>query len=275
MEGTPGLSVAKVVKGFLPTDSLMSAEPHPQFDVFSYHYYGAVSKRMANEGPMSIKPENALHAAWLQKTEIIADYYIRERDKYCPGKPVWLTETAEAAAGGDPFAATYLDCFRYLYQLGALAKKGIQVVMHNTLAASEYSFIDQDTHLPKPNYWAALLWARLMGTEVYEAGKGAPGVYLFAHSMKGNNGGRTLLIINTNQQTTSVQVPASGEQYTLTSPAWQGNTTQLNGKELQLGAHDVLPSIAGRKIGAGNLDLPAASITFITFTHAGENYTIQ
>ncbi len=34
--------------------------------------------------------------------------------------------------------------------------------MHNTLATSEYSLIDQDTHMPKPNYWAALLWTRLM-----------------------------------------------------------------------------------------------------------------
>src|SRR4051812_17930136 len=71
MEGMPGLSVAKMVKGFLPTDSLMSAEPRAQFDVFSYHYYGAVSKRMASTGPMSIKPENALNPEWLQRTESV------------------------------------------------------------------------------------------------------------------------------------------------------------------------------------------------------------
>jgi len=32
--------------------------------------------------------------------------------------------------------------------------------------------------------WAALLWAKLMGTEVYEAGKGAPGVYLICSQHK-------------------------------------------------------------------------------------------
>jgi heparanase 1 len=269
MEGVPGLSVSKIMKGFLPTDSLMMAEPQPQFDVFSYHYYGAVSRRMASAGPMSIKPENALNPEWLQRTESVADYYIGLRDKYLPNKPVWLTETAEAAAGGDPFAATWLDCFRYLYQLGSLAKKGVQVVMHNTLAASEYSLIDQDTHLPKPNYWAALLWARLMGTEVYEAGKGAPGVYLFAHSLKGNKNGKTLLVINTNKQLTTIHVPLDAEQYTLTSSELQGNTVLLNGQELKLNDNDMLPAIAGRKIKTGNVELPSTSITFFTFNDTG------
>ena len=216
-EGIPGQSFAGVLKHFISTDSLMSPEPKPVFDIFSYHYYGAMSMRVMRSGPFSIKAENALNPEWLERTDAVADYYIGLRDKYNPGKPVWVTETAEASAGGDPFAATYLDCFRYLYQLGSLAKKGVQVVMHNTLAASEYSLIDQDTHLPKPDYWAALLWAKLMGTKVYEAGKGAPGVYLFAHNMKGHNDGITLLVLNTNKASTTINIPSGGEQYTLTS----------------------------------------------------------
>jgi len=187
------------------------------------------------------------------------------------GKPVWITETAEAAAGGDPFAATYLDCFRYLYQLGSLAKKGIKVIMHNTLAASEYSLIDQDTHLPKPNYWAALLWAKLMGTEVYEAGKGAPGVYLFAHNTKGREGGGiTLLVINTNKKATTMNVPSNAEQYTLTAKELQDTTVQLNGQRLSLEADDELPSVKGKIINAGNVQLPSISITFITFADTGK-----
>jgi hypothetical protein len=268
-EGIPGQSFARFMKQFISTDSLLSAEPKPLFDIFSYHYYGAVSMRVMRSGPFSIQAANALNPEWLQRTNVVADYYTRLRDKYDPGKPIWLTETAEASAGADPFAATYLDCFRYLYQLGSLAKKGIQVVMHNTLAASEYSLIDQDTHLPKPNYWAALLWAKLMGTEVYEAGKGAPGIYLFAHNLKGNKGGRTLLIINTNRETTSVHVPFNAEQYTLTASELQGNTVQLNGQELKLDDNDMVPAIAGRKIKAGDVELPLTSITFITFKNIG------
>ncbi len=248
----------------------MSHDPKPVFDIFSYHYYGAVSMRVVRGGSHSIKAENALNAQWLQRTDTVADYYIGLRDKYSPGKPVWVTETAEASAGGDPFAATYLDCFRYLYQLGSLAEKGIQVVMHNTLAASEYSLIDQDTHLPKPDYWAAFLWAKLMGTKVYEAGNGTQGVYLFAHSMKGNNDGKTLLVLNANKKSTTINIPSNGEQYTLTSNELQGNNVQLNGQNLKLNANDMLPTITGQKVKEGNVELPATSITFITFENAGK-----
>lgn len=264
-EGLPGVSFAGMGMPFLSTDSMMSAEPRPEFDIFSYHYYGAASMRMMKSGPFSIKPENALSAAWLRRTDTVADYYIGLRDKYDPGKPIWITETAEAAAGGDPFSATYLDCFRYLYQLGSLAQKDVQVVMHNTLAASEYSLIDQDTYLPKPDYWAAFLWAKLMGTHVYDAGKGEPGVYLFAHNTKGVKDGITLLVINTNKTPIGINIPSEAQQYTLTAEKLQAKTVLLNGKELLLTANDELPVIFGLPIKAGDLTLPALSISFISF----------
>jgi hypothetical protein len=269
-EGIPGQSFARAMKQFITTDSLMSPEPKPVFDVFSYHYYGAVSMRVMRSGPFSIKAENALSPEWLQRTNTVADYYIALRDKYNPGKPVWVTETAEASAGGDPFAATYTDCFRYLYQLGSLAKKGVQVVMHNTLAASEYSLIDQDTHLPKPDYWAALLWAKLMGTKVYEAGTAPSGVYLFAHNMKGHDAGITLLVLNTNKASVPINIPSGGEKYTLTSNELQSAGIQLNGSDLKLNDDDTLPAIKGEKINAGTVELPAVSINFITFETKGK-----
>ncbi|HWB27255.1 MAG TPA: hypothetical protein VG738_17385 [Chitinophagaceae bacterium] len=270
-EGLPAVPLAGLLKNFISTDTLMSATPRPVFDVFSYHYYGAVSMRLLRDNsPLSIKPENALNAAWLQRTNDVADYYIRLRDKYNPGKPIWITETAEASAGGDPFAATYLDCFRYLYQLGSLAEKGIQVVMHNTLAASEYSLIDQDTHLPKPNYWAALLWAKLMGTKVYTTAEGTRGVYVFAHDMKRHKGGITILVLNTNKNSAAINIPSAGIQYTLTSDKLQSETVFLNGQELKLGDDDSLPIIKGREIIAGTTVLPPVSITFITFENAGK-----
>jgi hypothetical protein len=269
-EGIPGQSFAGMLKHFITTDSLMASEPKPRFDIFSYHYYGAMSMRIMRAGPFSIQAENALEPEWLQRTAVVADYYKGLRDKYNPGKPVWLTETAEASQGGDPFATTYLDCFRYLYQLGSLAKNGIKVVMHNTLAASEYSLIDQGTHVPKPNYWVALLWAKLMGTNVYEAGNGTTGVYLFAHSMKGNNNGITLLVLNTNKGSTTIHIPSNGEQYTMTANTLQADNVQLNGQDLTLTNDDRLPAIKGKKISAGNLVLPAASISFITFENKGK-----
>ena len=40
-----------------------------------------------------------------------------------------LTETGQAACGGDRQASIYIDSFRYLDQLGGLAKRGVKVVM--------------------------------------------------------------------------------------------------------------------------------------------------
>ena len=138
----------------------------PIFDAFSYHFYGTVSKRCM--GNMSV--DKALTAEWLDRTDIVEEFYAKLRDQYMPGKPMWLNETAEAACGGDQFAGEFVDTFRYLNQLGTLAQKGVKVVMHNTLASSDYGFLNEDTLEPRPDYWAALLWKRTMGDVVLDPG---------------------------------------------------------------------------------------------------------
>lgn len=245
----------------LSVDELLSATPKPTFEVFTYHYYGTVSRRCMG----GQKPENALSAEWLSRTEKGLEFYQNARDKYVPNAPIWLTETAEAACGGNPWAATYLDSFRYLEQLGRLAKKGVQVVMHNTLARSEYALLDHDTHNPRPNYWAALLWSRLMGTQVYEAGSIAPGVDIFAHNLKNKSNSRAILILNTNETEASLNIPANANQYLMTADELMTKKVKLNGKELMLTPKDEVPVLVGKKVKAGVVKLPAHSILFLTF----------
>src|ERR1700704_855764 len=115
-------------------------------------------------------PEAALSEEWLASKDQTRAFYQTLRDEFEPGKPLWLTETADAACGGNPWAATFLDTFRYLDQQGRLARQGVQVVMHNTLAASDYGLLDETNLAPRPNYWGALLWRKLMGTTVLDSG---------------------------------------------------------------------------------------------------------
>lgn len=244
----------------LSVDKLLSPTPKPSFEVFSYHYYGTVSKRCAG----GQKPENALNAEWLSRTEKCLDFYEKARDKYVPNAPIWVTETAESACGGNPWAAQYLDSFRYVEQLGRLAKRGVQVVMHNTLARSEYALLDHDTHNPRPNYWAALLWNKLMGTEVYNAPSVESGVDVFVHNLKGKKKGKTVLIVNTNDKASSMIIPSSAKQFTLTAEELLTKKVKLNGEELRLN-NDELPTISGRSIKKGNIELPAHSIMFLAF----------
>lgn len=245
----------------LPLDELLNQTPKPSFDVFTYHYYGTVSKRCGG----GQKVENALSPEWLSKTEKGLEFYQNARDKYNPNAPIWLTETAEAACGGNPLAATYIDSFRYLEQLGRLAKKGVQVVMHNTLARSEYALLDHDTHLPRPNYWAALLWGKLMGTDVYKADSLANGVDVFVHNLKGKPKGRTVLILNTTEKETSFAIPVNATQYLLTADELLTKKVKLNGKVLQLNSNDEVPKLIGEKVKSGTLLIPAHSILFLTF----------
>ena len=143
----------------------------PVFDAVSYHSYGAVSSRCAAFGAAATTTEAAaLSEEWLARSGKIEDFYGALRDKFEPGKPLWNTETAQAACGGDRWASTFLDSFRYLNQLGVLAKRGVQVNMHNTLASSDYGLLDEKTYEPRPNYWAALLWRTFMGTTVLDPG---------------------------------------------------------------------------------------------------------
>ena len=132
--------------GFISTRDLLAASG-PGIDAFSYHHYGAVSQRCA---PGQATPEAALSEAWLASTGRTLALYRSLRDEFAPDKPIWLTETAETACGGNPWASTFLDTFRYLDQLGRLAKAGVQMVAHNTLAASDYGLLDEKTLRPRP-----------------------------------------------------------------------------------------------------------------------------
>ena len=246
----------------LSVDALLSPSPKPTFDVFTYHYYGTVSRRCGG----SQKPEFALSTEWLSKTEKGLEFYQRARDNYTPSVPIWLTETAESACGGNPWAATYIDSFRYLEQLGRLAKKGVQVVMHNTLAQSEYALLDEETHDPRPNYWAALLWNKLMGSQVFDGGRLEAGVDLFVHSAKKRPGGKSVLIINTNEKATAVTIPQEAIHYLFTSSELLAKKVNLNGTELTLTKDNNIPPIEGKKVRKGVVDLPAHSILFLEFS---------
>lgn len=242
----------------------------PGVDAFSYHFYGGVSKRCGYmAGAPLTAPSQALSEAWLTRTDRDAAFYENLRDRFEPGKPMWLTETAETACGGNPWAASFLDSFRYLDQLGRLAKRGVQVVAHNTLAASDYGLIDEETLTPRPNYWAALLWHRLMGTTVLDAGTAANGLHLYAHCLAGKAGGVAVLALNPGSEPLTLSVPTPAGAYTLSSASPEQSIVDLNGHRLALGPADSLPRLQSVAILAGKFTTPPASITFLAFPRAG------
>lgn len=236
-------------------------------DAVSYHHYGALSARCGGDRT----PKQALSDEWLARTGKTFAFYQTLRDQLAPGKPIWLTETAETACGGNRWAKTFTDTFRYLDQLGRLAKAGVQVVMHNTLAASDYGLLDERTHLPRPNYWAALLWRRLMGTIVLDAGlPEQSGFHVYAHCARDMPDGVALLVINNDRRIRrKLTLSAASQRYTLTSAKPADGNVQLNGATLLLGSSDRIPALNGEAAGAGTIVFAPATITFVTVADAG------
>jgi hypothetical protein len=146
----------------------------------------------------------------------------------------------------------------------------VQVVAHNTLAASDYGLVDEATLTPRPNYWSALLWHKFMGATVLDPGPASePALHLYAHCLAGVPGGVALLGINADRAASkTLNVGAAAERYTLTAADLAGGVVQLNGSDLRLGANDAFPRFSGVAAAAGELTLAPASITFLAIPKA-------
>jgi hypothetical protein len=248
---------------------LLAASGPGGVDAFSYHHYGTLSERCSGTSA----PDAALSEEWLSRTDQTLTFYRFLRDKFESGKPIWLTETAEAACGGNRWAATFLDTFRYLDQLGRLARAGVQVVVHNTLAASDYGLLDENAFAPRPNYWGALLWRQLMGSTVLDSGVPIQtGLHVYAHCQRGTTGGVSLLIINTDRNAPhSLMLPTASLRYTLEAASLRDADVRLNGRPLALDPGDELPPIAGVPTTANTVTFKQATITFLAISAAGNN----
>jgi hypothetical protein len=237
-------------------------------DAFSYHHYGAASQRCAAMGHQTSAAQ-ALSEEWLGRTDQTLAYYRKVRDQFMPGKPFWNTETADAACGGNPWG-TFRDTFRYLDQLGRLARQEVDVVFHNTLVASDYGLLDDKNFAPKPNYWGGLLWRKLMGTTLLDSGVPIrKGMRVYAHCLHHVPGGVALLVINNDEKTShSLKIPVPGLRYTLSAATLADKRVRLNGKAMELGADDALPALNGAPMRAGDVKLAPATISFFALADA-------
>jgi heparanase 1 len=201
-------------------------------DGVSYHHYGTISQRCGGRSSMEpAKLEDALTAEWLDRPIRDNRYYTDLRDRYEPGDPIWITETAQAACGGSPWAKTFADSFRYIGQMGAHAQMGVDVIFHNTLAASDYALLDDDSFDPRPNYWAAVLWQRLMGENVLTSPPSPSAeLRIYAHCLKDKSGGVALAAVNLGAAPQSFATGPKAQAWHLTAPELTAETVMVNGR---------------------------------------------
>ena len=245
-------------------DDLMNGTTEPM-EVYSYHYYNGISERLEMVMP---------HAHWDSKKTLTDQYLavapnackfnIPLRDKYVPGGEMWVTESGDAGGGGNTWASTFVDVFRTLNELGTFATLTDGVIFHNTLASSDYGFLKHGTFDPRPNYFAVLLWNRIMGTTVFNTGEEIrEGAHVFAHSRRDGKDGIAYLIINNSEtEATTVELPKTAEVYKLHADKLRATVMKLNGRDLVLGENNELPDLSPVTM-EGTLTLEPATIAFV------------
>ena len=234
-----------------------------KLDVFSYHYYSGISERLESIMPASHWPSELAHTdSYLGAPGKNARAFTAQRDKYVPGGQMWVTESGDAGGGGDTWASTYLDVLRTLNEAGEFCTITDGIIFHNTLASSDYGWLKHGSYLPRPNYFAVLLWNRLMGNTVYDAK--AEG-HIYCHSRKDGKEGCVYLVINNSlTDVTTVNLPKEAEVYALAGKDGMRSTVMtLNGNDLVLGENDELPDLSGKAVPAGTLEISPGSCAFI------------
>ena len=244
------------------TEDLLG-EYKSKMDVFSYHYYNGVSERGAAMGG-HWPYEAILTEPYLGIAAHCARQYVPKRDKYVPGGQMWVTESGDAGCGGNTWASTYADVPRTLNELGEFATVTDGIIFHNTLASSDYGYLKHGTFEPRPNYFAVLLWKRLMGTTVYDSGEAIrEGAHVYAHSRADGKDGVAYLVINNSAEPTAVELSGEAQVYALTGKTGlRSRVMQLNGKDLVLGEDDALPCLCGETV-SGTVEVAPGGCTFI------------
>ena len=245
------------------TEQLLGDYKSPM-DVFSYHYYNGVSERGAAMGG-HWPYEACLSEQYLEVAASCARQYVARRAKYVPGGQMWVTASGDAGCGGNTWASTYADVPRTLNELGEFSTVTDGVIFHNTLASSDYGFLKHGTFLPRPNYFAVLLWNRLMGKQVYDTCEATrEGAHVYCHSRKDGKDGCVYLVINNSRtETTTLELPGSGMLYLLEGKTGlRSRVMTLNGRDLQLGENDELPCLCGKEV-SGKVEIPATACAFV------------
>jgi len=247
-----------------------------RYDAISYHQYPAFgdSAKCVNLQPRL--PADTLSDEFLDIPKGAFDYMKGLRDRNAPGKPLWIDESGNTACGGvDGFSDKFISTFYYLNSLGFLAQNGVEVVTRWTISGPQpYALIDDETLRPRADYWAAVLWRRLMGQTVMKpaVSEPDPDIRVYSQCLPDVTGGVTTLLLNTSRTeartvTIGGKGVSSGRQYVITG-ALDGDVVSLNGTPLQAGPDGSLPAIDGAPLVNGVVTVPAASYAFVTVAGA-------
>lgn len=246
-------------------------------DIVTWHYYPSQSYRCP-VATQRAKAGEVLRPRQLAEIDRWAAFVEDTRDQHGPQAAVWLGETGGAQCGGEPGASDrFASSLWWVDQLGRIARRGQPIVVRQTLSGGDYGLIDDETLAPNPDYWASLLWRRLMGTRVLptQLRTGLGPVSAYAHCTRGEAapGSVTLALVNVHPtRPIDVDLPDLGPEarlYLVRASSPEAHRVTLNGKPLALTAEGAVPPTEGVHVHHPQLlSLPPHAFAFVTFPQA-------
>jgi hypothetical protein len=264
--GSPLSSRTNVLAG------LLEAGGGGNLDAVTWHYYPEQSRRC----PIATRRASLtelLDPAALDEVSRWAAEVEERRDRSAPALPVWLGETGGAQCGGEPGVSDrFASSLWWMDELGLLATRGHAVVVRQTLLGSNYGLVDDQSLEPRPDFYASVLFKRLMGRVVLDVKRpgGDPYVRVYGHctaTAAGKKPGAvTLLAINLHpDREATIKWPnATGRDvdlYQVTAPSLDATNVDLNGTRMAAVDPAAMAPRHGRFDGA--LALPPASYAFL------------
>jgi heparanase 1 len=236
-------------------------------DVMSFHYYPQQSSR-GRVAVRRAKESTLLNARTLDGTKRWIRHGRRSLERGpAAGRPLWITETGHALYGGEPgLSDTWLSTPWWLDQLGLMAHEGVETVFRQSLVGGDYGLLGEKTFVPRPDYFASLLWKAHMGGHVH----GRPRVEgadrrLRAWHHEQPDGRSCVLLINLSRTKAARVDLGPGQRSVHLLEPLAGPTSRmavLNG--LSLAGVDGLNRIGvPMEPGTGPVDLPPLSCGFV------------
>ncbi|GMG98981.1 hypothetical protein Nepgr_000821 [Nepenthes gracilis] len=160
----------------------------------------------------------------------------------------WVGEAGGAFHGGHKLVTdAFVMNFWYLDQLGMAASYDTKTYCRQTLIGANYGLLNTTSFAPNPDYYSALLWHRLMGTQVLStAASGTKKLRAYAHCSRQSDG-IALLLLNLDGNAT-VQVGISTESGLITSQNERKSySSKFSGNTRRFNLPGIIPGIHGRK----------------------------
>ena len=177
---------------------------------------------------------------------------------------IWMGEAGGAYNSGRHLVTdAFMSSFWYLDGFGILSENNHQTFCRQTLIGGNYGLLNTTTYEPNPDYYALLLWQRLMGSNVFNVqvhSDQEQGGLLRAYAHCSNSAkdpGLTILLINLSNETEFlVNVTEywyrKRTEYVMTSTSLHSQTVFLNGAALKTSANGDIPELIGKVVDPSN-----------------------